>query len=310
MYKRRNFIKSTVALGGSLYFTPGLFGITKKSNKLHVSCQQYPWHTFLEREGKTWDLDLPFSMAQLASSGFTGFEPLIAKLDEVGKLKPLLSKYQLQTHSLYVNSVLHDPVQVEASISEVIDIAKRVKPWGVKILVTNPSPIKWGGDEDKTDQQLKIQAKSLNDLGARLRTMGMLLAYHNHDAEMRNSAREFHHMMLGTDPQNVRLCLDAHWIYRGSGNSHIALFDIVKLYVDRIEELHLRQSKEGLWTEDFCQGDIDYERLASYLLSHQKKPHLVLEQAVEKGSAHTMGAVKAHQLGLAYAQEIFADFSD
>ncbi|MCW8983980.1 MAG: LSm family protein, partial [Thermoanaerobaculales bacterium] len=65
------------------------------------------------------------------------------------------------------------------------------------------------------------------------------------------------HMMLGTDPANVTLCLDAHWIYRGAGNSAVALFDVVKLYGRRVTELHLRQSKANIWTEALSEGDID-----------------------------------------------------
>jgi len=81
--------------------------------------------------------------------------------------------------------------------------------------------------------------------------MGLTLSYHNHDIELRNAAREFHHMMVGTDPAYVTLCLDAHWIYRGAGNSAVALFDVLKLYGPRITELHLRQSKDNIWTETF-----------------------------------------------------------
>ena len=120
--------------------------------------------------------------------------------------------------------------------------------------MTNPSPIRWGGPQSKTDDQLKLQARLLSQLGARLSDLGLVLAYHNHDAELRHAAREFHHMMLGTDPSTVTLCLDAHWIYRGSGNSSVALFDVLKLYGPRISELHLRQSRDGVWTEDLCDG--------------------------------------------------------
>jgi inosose dehydratase len=206
---------------------------------------------------------------------------------------------------MYVNSVLHDPEEAQDNINAIVRLAKTAKVLGVQIIVTNPSPIRWGGDEDKTDDQLKVQADALDQLGSQLREIDLTLAYHNHDAEMRHSAREFHHMMLGTDPENVKLCLDAHWIYRGSGNSQVALFDIVKLYQDRIAELHLRQSKEGIWTEAFGPGDIDYERLADLLKAKGQQPHLVLEQAVEKGTPHTMNGVQAHQQGLAYVKQVF-----
>ena len=270
-----------------------------------ISCQQYPWFTFFKREGKDWNTDLAYSIKQFSSVGFAGFEPSFATVDEVSAVQVHLEKYKIPTASLYVNSVLHEPDQTAASISHVLDIAQAANSLGVKILVTNPSPIRWGGDEDKTDAQLITQAKALNELGRKLREMGLTLAYHTHDAEMRNGAREFHHMLLATDPQNVKLCLDAHWIYRGSGNSQVALFDIVDLYLDRIVELHLRQSKGGTWTEEFTVGDIDYLRLANVLKANNINPHVVLEQAVEEGSPQTMGAVEAHRLGLEYAREIF-----
>ena len=180
---------------------------------------------------------------------------------------------------------------------------------GTRIIVTNPSPIQWGGPENKSDEQLETQAQAMNGLGERLKRMGLILAYHNHDIELRNAAREFHHMMVGTDPENVTLCLDAHWVYRGAGNSQVALFDVVRLYGRRITELHLRQSQDGVWTEAFGPGDIDYERLAGYLLEIGVKPLLVLEQAVEAGSPNTMQTVEAFRRSTQYVRRVFADFA-
>lgn len=45
------------------------------------------------------------------------------------------------------------------------------------------------------------------------------------------------------------------------------------------------------------QGDIDYVRLFGFLESQSITPHLVLEQAVENGSANDLGCVKAHRKG-------------
>jgi inosose dehydratase len=118
--------------------------------------------------------------------------------------------------------------------------AERAKAAGAQIVVTNPNPIRWGGSEDKSDAQLRTQAAALDRLGQQLAQRGMTLAYHNHDAELRNAAREFHHMLVGTGPRFVTLCLDAHWIYRGAGNSSVALFDVVKRYGPRVRELHLQ----------------------------------------------------------------------
>jgi inosose dehydratase len=49
-----------------------------------------------------------------------------------------------------------------ASIDQGLAIAARAKDLGTTIIVTNPWPIRWGGSEDKSDPQLKHQAKSLD----------------------------------------------------------------------------------------------------------------------------------------------------
>jgi len=304
MKSRREFIKAGAVSGGAILTAPHLSALSKFFATSEIACQQYPWFTFFRREGREWDADLAYSMSQVIKSGFESFEPSFDSVEGVEKMKPLLRKHNLTTRSLYVNSVLHDPDKTEDSISQVLAIAAAAKPLGINILVTNPSPIRWGGPEDKTDEQLKVQAAAMDKLGSKLKNMGITLAYHTHDAEMRNSAREFHHMLLGTDPQNVSLCLDAHWIFRGSGDSQVALFDIVKLYIDRVVELHLRQSEQGIWTEAFVEGDIDYRRLASMLKEKNINPHIVLEQAVEEGTANNLGAVEAHRVELQYTNQV------
>lgn len=112
-------------------------------------------------------------------------------------------------------------------------------------------------------------------------------------------------MLLATNPAHVSLCLDVHWVYRGSGNSQVALFDIVKLYGKRIIELHLRQSKGGIWQETFGEGDIDYPKLAQALNDLNVKPHLVLEQCLEKTSPKTMNGVEAHKIDMVYVEKLF-----
>jgi inosose dehydratase len=126
------------------------------------------------------------------------------------------------------------------------------------------------------------------------------LAYHNHDAELRQGGREFHHMLTATDPANVKFCLDAHWIFRGCGDSEVAVFDALTHYHQRVVELHLRQSADAVWTEAFSmKGDIDYARMFRFLTKQNIAPHFVLEQAVEASSPNELSAVEAHRQGLA-----------
>lgn len=302
---RREFLRGTVLAAG-LAAMPGASGAVAKAaaGKLHVACNQYSWGVFYQREGRDFGASLDSGFAEVAASGIDGFEP--GGAEQIEQMAPLLKKHGLEMRSLYVNSTLHEAAQAGKSIEEVLAAAAKAKAAGVRIIVTNPSPIRWGGPQDKTDEQLKTQAAAMNKLGAALRRMGMTLAYHNHDIELRIAAREFHHMMVGTDPACVTLCLDAHWVYRGAGNSQVALFDVLEHYGPRVSELHLRQSQNGVWTEVFGPGDIDYERLAAHLVKIGIKPLLVLEQAVEAGSPNTMKAVDAFKQSVEYTRRLLA----
>lgn len=308
---RRRFIKDLAMAGGAIVIGTNVVGAAKRrqAGKLHLACNQYPWTVFYRRDNRNFNNELDKGLGEIAASGMDGYEPLANNPQEIDRFGPLLKKHNLQMRSLYVNSVLHERDKANESIEAVLSIAEKAKRLGTKIIVTNPSPIRWGGPQNKNDAQLKVQATALEKLGRQLKVMGLTLSYHNHDIELRNAAREFHHMMLGTDPESVTLCLDAHWIYRGSGNSSVALFDVLKLYGPRITELHLRQSKDNIWTETFGKGDIDYRALAKYLLNISIKPHIVLEQAVEAGSPKTMSTLEAFRKSAQYARRIFADFA-
>jgi inosose dehydratase len=297
---RRAFLHTTAFAAGSSL-------VAAEFSAPHLATNTYPWGTFARREGKEFVPHSNKLFAQIASTGLTGYEPIINASAEFDGLSERLRKHGLEMRSLYVNSLLHDADAAKTSIAAALDIARKAAEIGVKIIVTNPAPIRWGGPEDKTDAQLITQAASLNQLGGELKKLGITLAYHNHDSELRQGAREFHHMLTATDPELVKFCLDSHWIFRGCGDSQVALFDALEHYGSRIVELHLRQSTGGKWGEVFtAQGDIDHLRLKAWLDQHAMKPHLVLEQAIEKDSPNTLDAVTAHQQSRKNAAALFA----
>jgi len=265
---------------------------------IHVATNTYPWLTFAGRAKRPFQLHSETLLTDIAQTGITGYEPIISSPAECGDLVERLQKHRLEMRSLYVNSTLHDAATARQSVDSVLAIAAAARKLGTRIIVTNPSPIQWGGPEDKNDAQLRLQAEALDQLGAELRKLGMMLAYHNHDAEFRQGGREFHHMLTATDPANVKFCLDAHWVYRGCGDSEVAVFDALTHYHERVVELHLRQSVGGVWTEAFAmKGDIDYARLFNFLSQKSIAPHLVLEQAVEADSPNELSAIEAHRRG-------------
>lgn len=309
---RRKFLQTLPLLTafGSLQSAEATTKPLLKENSFYMATNQYPWQTFYQREGRDWPGNPDACLKEVADAGFQGYEPLVNNVEELTSLHPYLKKYNLEIRSLYVNSTLHKENESERNLQNIIKIAEVAKKLNTKIFVTNPSPIQWGGTQDKSDRELEIQAGNLNTLGAALKNLGITLAYHNHDIEMRKSAREFHHMLLATEPKNVSLCLDSHWVYRGSGNSQIALFDIIKLYGHRIVELHLRQSSNGVWDEVFGLGDIDYQKLAEVLQDLKVRPHLVMEQCVEDQSPKTLKALPAHIQSFRNGRNVFVKLAE
>ncbi len=305
---RRSFLGSVtgVAAGVLMPLTVDS-SVASPTKLLPVSCNSYTWFTFYRRAGKRWMDDPDDSMREYASTGLKSYEPGVTDVQTIEALGPLLRRYAIGMPSLYVGSTLHQPDTAPQSIDSVMKIALAAKALGTRIIVTNPSPIRWDSPEDKDDAALTVQASNLEKLGSLLKEQGMTLAYHNHDIELRQGAREFHHMMASTDPRYVSLCLDVHWLYRGTGNSQVALMDVVRLYGKRITELHLRQSINYVWSEVFGKGDIDYEKLVAALVNFKVRPHLVMEQCVEEKTANTTDVVSAQRQGLKYVTEVFAE---
>ncbi len=269
----------------------------------------YPWFTFYRREGRDLEAELETFVKEVKQSGADSLEPILNTPEKTHRLADVLTEHGIAMVSAYVNSALHEPEEVETSIDTVLELARIAQArMGTEIIVTNPNPIRWGGPENKSDEQIKFQAESLNRLGEALSREGLVLAYHNHDPELRLAAREFHHMLVATDPHHVKFCLDSHWIYRGAGDSQVALFDVIKLYGDRIAELHVRQSRNGVWTETLGEGDIDYPLLVDTLVKMGIHPLVTVEQAVEEGSPNTQDSLAAHTASHRRARDVFAPF--
>ena len=302
---RREFLAGMGLSAAALLWNGSLRAAdTQAGEGPHVAINQWSVGAMRGRDKKRPSMPLDEELAELAACGINGLEAGLQTPEQAEALASQLAKQGLQMRSIYTGSELLDPAASEKEIARIVALAKRAKALGTKIIVTNPSPLP--NRRGKTDAQLKVQAAGLNRAGRELAALGMTLAYHNHDVELEHAAREFHHMLLGTEPGCMSLCLDAHWVYRGAGHSQVALFDVVKLYGSRIAELHLRQSQGNIWSETFGDGDIDYRALWKVLVALGVKPLLVLEQGPENGTPQTMEVAEAHRRSCRYAKDVFS----
>jgi inosose dehydratase len=302
---RREFLSGAgVAAAAAVLYRGTIVPAATPAEKLHVAINQWSIGAIRRRDPQGATISFDDELAGLAAAGIDGLEPGLNSAIQVDGLATQLAKHCLSLRSIYTGSSLVDPDGVAREQERIIALAKRGKEAGAKVIVTNPNPLP--NRQGKSDEQLKTQAAALNRLGHELAALGMILAYHNHDVELQYAAREFHHMMLGTDSQALALCLDAHWVYRGAGHSQVALFDVVQLYGSRVAALHLRQSIDQVWSEAFGPGDIDYPALVQRLQQAGAKPVVVLEQGPEAATPQTLDVAEVHRRSARYAREVFA----
>jgi inosose dehydratase len=300
---RRNFVGLLPALAIVLSSQKLL---SKNPESLPISANEYNWITFYNRSGKEWGKDWDACLGEFAKTKIPGFEPSIKDAAHLSEMIPYLKKYQILLPSIYVGSQMHEVDLAQKSSEQIIEIAKRAKTLGTKIIVTNPNPIQWESGPLKNDAQLLCQSSHLEKLGSSLKEMGITLAYHTHDMELQAGAREFHHVLQNTSPENLAFCMDVHWIYRGSGNSALAVFDTLKMYGDRIVSFHLRQSQKGVWSETFhAEGDIDYIKFAKEIKKMGINAHVVIEQCLEEKTVQKIDVIEAHKISYAAINKLF-----
>jgi inosose dehydratase len=211
----------------------------------------------------------------------------------------LLAKYHLVPETVYAGTTLHEAAAAEKSVKEVVELGRLLKAHGTRVVVTNPSPKP--GQAPKTAEELDTQAKYVDQLATELYQQGMKLALHHHTPELVEHAREWHHLLQYTNPRRVYCCVDVHWAYRGGQE----VMSFIRETGDRLVELHLRNSNQGVWKEDFGPGDIDYQEVADYLRGISFNGYLVVELAYEKDTQITRSLDEDLRLSRQYTEKVF-----
>jgi len=266
-----------------------------------LSVQNYIWIQRLEVEKKTLADGLDEVLSSFHDAGYprvelgTGF--FTPELRD--KTLALLDKYKLVPETFFPNSTMHEAAAAEKSVNDALELARLLKPHGTRVIIVNPIPKP--NNAPKTDEELNTQARYVAQLGDELYKLGMKLALHHHTPELINNQREWRHLMQHTNPNRVYCCVDVHWAYRGGQD----VMTFLHAAGDRLLVLHLRNSKEGVWMEDFGPGDVDYPSVANYLRTINFDGYLVVELAYETGSEATRSLTEDLRLSRLYTEKTF-----
>jgi inosose dehydratase len=266
-----------------------------------LSVEVYIWTQRLASEKKTLAEGVDEVLASVHGAGYRRVELMqdFFKPELRERTLALLAKYNLAPETIYAGTTMHEAAAAEKSIKEVVELGQLLKPHGMRVIVTNPSPKP--SQARKTDEELDTQAKYVDQLGAELHQQGLKLALHHHTPELVDNAREWHHLLQHTNPSRVYCCVDVHWAFRGGQD----VMPFLRETGHRLVELHLRNSKRRIWMEDFGPGDIDYQKVADYLRGISFKGYLVVELAYEKDTQITRSLDEDLRLSRLYTDKIF-----
>ena len=298
---RRELLDKVAALSGAALACRLAGARTAAGYSPILSVQAYIWIQHFEKWKKALGEGVEEMLATFQRAGYRNVDLNDSFFAAPLRVKTLglLKKNGLAMPTFYANSVMHEARMAEHSIKTILELVEATKSAGVRGIVTNPSPKPQQGR--KSDDELAIQARYLNQLGGELKKRGVRLMVHHHTPELVENAREWRHQLANTDPQLVGCCVDLHWAYRG-GQEPLAFLREVG---PRLESLHLRNSQGGVWLEDLNDGDVNYHVVADYLKEIGYQGYLVVELAYEDGTKVTRSLEEDLRLSRLYTEKTF-----
>jgi len=210
-----------------------------------------------------------------------------------------LKQARLEMPSVYNGGPMHTAADAEQTIAETLQLAATARGVGARMLNFNPSPKP--RRERKTDAELDAQARYVNELGEKLRAQDVVFQLHHHNPEMEEDAREWRHLLEHTDPRLVSFCIDVDWVRRGGQDP----MTMLRAAGARLASLHLRNSRQGVWCEDFGEGDIDYQAVAAYLEQVRFQGLLIVELAYQKETQVTRSLEENLRRSRIFAEKTF-----
>lgn len=271
------------------------------NRKSELSVEGYIFQQYAQSLKKPLQAVLPDVLGMARAAGFTNIELNQAFFppDHREENLSILRSQHLQMPSVYVGGLMHDKEGAKRTLKAALEIANVCRPFGCRAVVNNPDPKT--GDGRKSDDELAVEADSLNVTGRKLAEAGFELRVHHHTPQLADNAREWRYILQHTDPKYVHICVDVDWAYEGG----FAPLPFLREVGPRLAEMHVRSARNKIWLEDVEDSEIDYREIASYLQQEKLAPLIVVELAYRPQTKVTRTLEQDLRLSRAYVERIF-----
>ena len=265
--------------------------------------QTYVWSQHFARLKQPLEAHRDEVLSAFHNAGYTEMElftPFVAPEVAAGTYE-LLDKYKLRAPIVYFGGAMHTKEDADSTVTKALEFVERIQnPLRLQALNFNANPKP--RSERKTDAELDIQARAIERLGAELAKRKVRLFLHQHAPEMAENAREWRHVLRNTDKRRVEICLDVHWIFRGGQD----VMTLLEEAAPRLGSMHLRNSRNKIWTEELADGDVDYRAVARYLKQVGFRGWLIPELAWDNETQITRPLEENLRRSLEYTKSVFA----
>src|SRR5436190_6637378 len=149
-----------------------------------LSLEGYIWQNYASREKKPL-VELIDEL--FATAPYAGFQNIELNDGFFGpalkdKVIGLTRTHKLSMPSVYVGGAMHEKDRADKTIARALEIGALCQEFGCKAIVNNPDTKPQQGR--KSDEELAIQAESLNRMGRTLAEHELQLRVHHHTAEL------------------------------------------------------------------------------------------------------------------------------
>jgi inosose dehydratase len=190
----------------------------------------------------TWgEPNLDLALAEIAELGFGAFETFASVVDRYdGKeadFQDLLDRTGMRLISLYGGGDMHLADSHDAIVAWNLRIAAFLARFGADRMVLGPSR---RTDAGPTADELELLATTANEIGAKVRELGVTACLHPHVFTVVESAEEIAFVVDRLEPASVAIAADTAHFAKGNSQTEGAETALFQQYADRIAYVHLK----------------------------------------------------------------------
>jgi len=243
-----------------------------------ISLNAYPLGNYMRHYGLQSDLLSKFILVNVC--GGDTLEMGAGSPEDVDGIARLYEKFRMESKVCVCGANLFEDGW-ESSLQQAVNVAgafrERLGTSMVNMCLDRKTLPGTNEAQVKNEEELDRQARAYRILIQEIEALGMNTCFHMHDTELLEDWKEIH-AMVEVNPE-MAFCMDAHWIYTGSGNSMEAVTRFLDTFGRQIVHLHVRQSVANQLQDTFTlEGDIDYLGVFRSLAANGYRGNVSLEQ--------------------------------